>query len=249
MKFSSVLFLAIAGVATAKHGKEHVKHGFQKAVCYEIQSLNHLNSMVANKTALDKATNNDAAKAEKLKQKAQKESQRLQKFMGNSTTMVKCNQMFAFQHMQSDCRTMHSIQHLQKIANNQTLLDKHAHGNGSRAAALKAQAAAKNGQLQSLQSNQTLTAFCSVEDTKATCAHMARMKKEVALAKDAKKLASKFGNNANKTSAFQAHASKAAAKLDELNKNATLVNACKTYASKFFPILPAFSLCTSFPGQ
>lgn len=79
-----------------------------------------------------------------------------------------------------------------------------------------------------MQSNATLTSFCSVLDTKHECGKMAKLQKIEEQAKNQTWLDAKFKGDEAKVKAFQDKAAKWQTELDAMMKNSTLMDICKT---------------------
>jgi hypothetical protein len=157
----------------------------------------------------------------------------------NATLMTACNQIFAVEDMQDECASMASMEKLAALVANTTALDAKAKNNATKIAAIQAKVSAQASMLSTMQANTTLTTFCSVENTKATCNKMASMQKEIALAANTTALDKKFKNNATKIADFQAKAAKIQTKLDAMTSNTTLTDACASLKCKWLCTDPA----------
>lgn len=185
MKFTSAIVLTLAGFAVAKGGNNKAANSTgtsTKSQCRQVEKLTALTDIAANSTKLDKITKGNATKAAEFQAKASTAATELSTLQGNATLMTTCNQIFAVQAMTQDCASMASIEEAQKIAANQTLLDKATKNNATKADAFKAKVAAKAADLSTMQANTTLTAYCSTLSDKAACKTMAKLNKEQTLA-------------------------------------------------------------------
>ncbi len=148
--------------------------------------------------------------------------------------MAACDQIFAVQANRSrlpaaswpGSRSFDAL-----VANATELSDAKTKNNATRADELKAKAASHAAALAALQSNSTLTAFCSVEKTKATCHSMKTLEKEIELGANQTALDAKFKGNETKIARFQQQVERAKTKLAVLQGNETLSNACASLQS------------------
>lgn len=228
MKFTSAVVLSLAGFAIAKGNNKAANSTSTKSQCREVEKLTFVTQIAANTTELDKITKGNATKAAEFQAKASDAATKLNTLQGNATLMTACNAIFAQDQMSAACGEMAAIEEGQKIVANQTLLDKITKNNATKADAFKAKVAAKAQTLTSLQSNNTLTAYCSTLDDKFACKSMAKLAKEQALSKNTTALDAKFKGDATKISNFQAKVSEKATKLDAMMNNATLMATCKS---------------------
>jgi hypothetical protein len=220
---------------TAQHGT-HANSTM--AQCREVAQLTHLVDLANNQTRLDKVAHSNATKEAALKAKAATAATKLATLQSNATLMATCNQVFAAEQMRASCARMAALERLARLVANATALDAATKNNATKAAALKAKAAAEAGTLSSLQGNATLTQFCSVEETKATCHAMARLQKTVAEAANATWLDDHFKGNQTAIAKFKDRAAKEQTKLAALQSNSTLTSACSALNGMF-----PFSLC------
>ncbi|KAJ9149824.1 hypothetical protein NKR23_g4036 [Pleurostoma richardsiae] len=226
MKFLPVFLLATAGVAFGKGNSTSTK-----SQCKQVEKLTELVNLAANATRLDDKTDGNTTKASAIQAKASSAAATLQTLEANSTLMAACNQIFAVQDMEDSCSQMASLEKATALAANQTLLDAKFGNDTAKADKLKAKAAAGATELATLQGNATLTQFCAALDDAETCDTMAKLQKQVDKAANATALDAKFDGNSTKVAAFQAKASKAAAKLAVMTSNSTLVNLCAASGS------------------
>ena len=240
MKFLAALWLVAIGTAMAKEGDVPSKDGMRtQAQCHEIQRLTKLEELAKNQTELDKATSGNSTRTANLLAKASSAAQTLQTLEANATLMATCNQIFAFQDMERDCRKILNMEELARIAANQTLLDKKGKGNSTKVEAIKAKAAKQVDELKNLSSNTTLTDLCAGQKTKATCHKLEFLQKQVPkdneLSQNQTAMNSRFDGNATEVAQFQARVSQQAKTLSDLQGNNTLVTACAAVACKLFP--------------
>ncbi len=234
MKFLAVLMLAAAGYAVAEGDHHHgrTKNSLSvKDQCKEVADLNAINAILANQTKLEKFSHGNANRTAELKAKASSKATQLAPILANSTTIATCNQIFAVRATENDCHELHRLQHHADIAANQTKLDHFSHGNTSRADALKADVAAKAATLSALSSNATLTAFCAGEADKASCRKLKSWQKEISESTDTSAVASKFHNNQTAIDHYQERIANLTTRLQALQSNQTLTDACKTAAT------------------
>jgi hypothetical protein len=130
----------------------------------------------------------------------------------------------------SQCKQIVKLQSLVDLAANTTKLADKTNNNATKIADIQAKASAASTQLTTLTSNSTLVSDCAVidaaEQTKDTCAEMKELQKYITMASNSTKVATKTDNNATKIAEVAAKASAAQTKLDTLNSNTTLVDAC-----------------------
>ncbi|TPX07723.1 uncharacterized protein E0L32_010619 [Thyridium curvatum] len=230
MKFFSLLTLAFAGVALARGNRGNSTGTSTKSQCRQVERLTFFADLAANTTRLDRFTKNNATRAAAIKAKVAQEAPQLQAMKANATLMGACNQVFAVHAMERSCRQMAHIQGLERLVANATRLDKVTKGNATRAAAIKAKAAAEAPKLTALSGNATLTQFCAADRVKNQCRFMSRLQKEVARAANETALTAKFGNDAAKIQKAKERAARASAKLNAMSSNTTLVSLCGAQA-------------------
>lgn len=134
------------------------------------------------------------------------------------------------------CRQVARLTRLMDLANNQTKLDKVTQNNATKAAEIKAKAAAEASTLSTLQANATLMSECSkvfaAGETRKSCAQMARLQRLEKLVANATALAEATKNNATKAAELQAKAKAEAGTLASLQANATLGQLCAVERTK-----------------
>jgi ABC-type enterochelin transport system substrate-binding protein len=133
------------------------------------------------------------------------------------------------------CKEMASLTKLVALASNETKLADKTNNNATKIAEIQAKASDASTQLTTMESNTTLVSTCAViaaaQKTEDDCDQITSMTKLVALAANETKLADKAKNNATKIAEYQAKASAAAVKLQTLQANTTLTDACTSIAS------------------
>jgi hypothetical protein len=130
------------------------------------------------------------------------------------------------------CKEMATLTKLVALASNETKLADKTKNNATKIAEIQAKASDASTQLSTMESNTTLVSTCAViaaaQKTEDQCDEITSMTKLVALAANETKLADKAKNNATKIAAYQAKASAAAVKLQALQANTTLTDACSS---------------------
>ncbi|KAK3320998.1 hypothetical protein B0T19DRAFT_444792 [Cercophora scortea] len=125
--------------------------------CEEMFKLEKLQALVANQTALDEKTKNNATKADAIKAKAAAGATVLAELQGNATLAQIC----AVEQTKSLCRDMSKLQKEIALAANTTALDAKFEGNATKIAKFQAKVADAQAKLTALQSNTTLTDTCA----------------------------------------------------------------------------------------
>lgn len=242
-----LLLLTAAGTAVAENdddgggGHHHHHHKGNGTVsrdsqCGELARLTRLTDLANNATRLDKVTKGNATRADEIRSQASAAAPTLQALQANTTLAGACERVFAVRATERDCRRLASMERLQRVVANETLLDARARNNATWAAELRAKATADAaGPLPTLQGNATLTAFCAAGRTKEDCREVRHLRKEVETAQNATALADRFKGNATRVAEFQARASKAAVRLEALQGNSSLTDACAALACKSLP--------------
>lgn len=231
MKFSTVFVLGLAGFVAAKGNKQDSANSTgtsTKSQCKQVSKLTAITDLAANTTKLADKLKNNATKIAEFQAKAATATTELNTLKANTTLMDSCNVIFAQQDMVQSCEKMVEIEKANEIINNATLLAKVTDNNATKADAFKAKVASKAADLSALQSNTTLTDFCSVVQTKATCKSMAKLAKEQALAANTTALNDKLNGDADKVSKFQAKVQKKVAAMEAMMSNTTLLDACQS---------------------
>ncbi|KAK3315229.1 hypothetical protein B0H66DRAFT_337383 [Apodospora peruviana] len=238
MKFLSVLLLSAAGSAIAEGGGgRRFRNGTSTATstkgqCRQVARLTELTSLAADETKLEEITKNNATRVEAIKAKASAAAEQLATLSANSTLMATCEQIFAVNAMEDACQEMAHLEKLQALVANQTALDEKTKNNATRADALKAKVEKEAADLTAMQSNATLTQFCSVQTTKETCRDMSKLQKQVDMAANTTALEAKFDGNTTKIERFQAKVAEKKAELEAMQGNSTLVEMCASLKSE-----------------
>ncbi|KAJ4412561.1 hypothetical protein N0V82_008738 [Gnomoniopsis sp. IMI 355080] len=232
MKFSTIFVLGLAGFVAAKGNKNDATNSTgtsTKSQCKQVSKLTKITDLAANSTKLADKLKNNATKIAEFQAKAATATTELDTLKANTTLMDSCNVIFAQEDMVQSCDKMVEIEKANQIINNATLLAKVTDNNATKADEFKAKVAAKSTELSALQSNTTLTDFCSGLQTKDTCKSMAKLAKEQALAANTTALSAKLNGDADKISKFQAKVQKKVAAMADMMTNTTLIDACKSY--------------------
>lgn len=151
--------------STESHGKG--KGNSVKAECATIRKLTTLTALAANQTKLDELVSKgamDAKKVDDIKSKAAAATTKLQTLTSNSTLTAECASVNAEVNMKQECKQMKRLDMLAKLAGNTTALDALAAKekmNSTEVDGLKAKLQMAATKLKDLQSNTTLTTFCS----------------------------------------------------------------------------------------
>ncbi|PQE26779.1 hypothetical protein CJF31_00003487 [Rutstroemia sp. NJR-2017a BVV2] len=128
------------------------------------------------------------------------------------------------------CKEMLKLNAVVQLANNQTKLDTITRMNATKIQEIQAQASKASTKLTQLQSNQTLMTTCAVVDaeimTNSSCTQQFILQKFVDFAANDTLVTQTVNNDATKVADIELKASMAAAKLQQLQSNATLQAAC-----------------------
>jgi predicted nucleic acid-binding Zn-ribbon protein len=125
--------------------------------CDTISEIEKLNTLVANQTALDAKTKNNATKADALKTKVAAMQDELTTLSSNTTLTTYCASL----KVASTCSTMSKLQKEVDMAANATALDAKFNGNATKIANYQAKAAKAQTKLTAMQSNTTLADTCA----------------------------------------------------------------------------------------
>ncbi|KAE9371326.1 hypothetical protein N431DRAFT_545599 [Stipitochalara longipes BDJ] len=245
MQFSS-LFLAvlftsavIADGSAAQdkkhhhHDHRHHKEGRLERECDKIFSLEKLENLVANSTALAEVTHGNATKIAELQAKASQDASKLTDLKNNQTLIVECQILAAAEKLERDCLELLKLEEFLKFASNATEVSTKANNNGTRITEIAAEASQGSTKLQQLQSNSTLVAICFIVDAhnkeKHQCEEIKGLEKFIAFANNSTALVDDTKNNVTKINEIKAESSKAADRLANLQSNATLVADCASF--------------------
>jgi len=246
MQFSS-LFLAVVFTSaviadgSADQGKKHHHHddhrhhkkGQLERECDEIFSLEKLENLVANSTALAEVTHGNATKIGELQAKASQDASKLAGLKNNQTLIVECQILAAEEKLERDCLELLKLEEFLKFASNATAVSTKAENNGTKITEIAAKASQSANKLQQLQSNQTLVAICFIVDAhnkeKHECEEIKGLQKFIAFANNSTALVDDTKNNATRINEIKAESSKAANRLANLQSNATLVADCASF--------------------
>lgn len=135
--------------------------------CGRIASMEKMAALVANQTALDAKTKNNATKADALKAKVAENADKLTTLSSNTTLTAICSGI----KTESMCKSMNFLQKEVDLASNQTALDAKFKGNATKIANFQEKADKAKAKLAEMQSNTTLTSACaSIKSTTGAAA-------------------------------------------------------------------------------
>ncbi|KAH8894552.1 hypothetical protein GQ53DRAFT_84018 [Thozetella sp. PMI_491] len=194
--------------------------------CNRLSSLAILTAEATNTTFLDAKFEGNATQVAAFQAKASAAATTLTELQSNTTLVTVCGEIAAVRTMSKTCSRMTSLEKVQAQAANTTFLDAKFKGNATKIALFQASASAQAPALAILQSNTTLTAFCTAEDTKEQCQTMSELERQLNQAANATFVDAKFKGNSDKIAKFQAQAAKAQVKLTEMQSNLTLAATC-----------------------
>ncbi|EFQ28205.1 hypothetical protein CGRA01v4_11803 [Colletotrichum graminicola] len=124
--------------------------------CRFMKRMERLQKLVANETALNEVTKNNATKADKLKSWAQQGQAKLTQLQGNQTLLQYCAAMTT----KGDCKKMNRLSKIVALSKNDTALNDKFNGNTTKIENFKAKAAKKEAQLNEMMNNSTLMSVC-----------------------------------------------------------------------------------------
>jgi len=124
--------------------------------CRFMNRMDKLQKLVANETALNEVTKNNATKAEKLKSWAQQGQAKLTQLQGNQTLLQYCAAMTT----KGDCKQMNKLNKIVALSKNDTALNEKFNGNTTKIENFKAKAAKKEAKLNEMMNNSTLMSVC-----------------------------------------------------------------------------------------
>ncbi|CCF45484.1 hypothetical protein CH063_03620 [Colletotrichum higginsianum] len=143
-----------ATLMTACEQVRAVQH--ENGQCRFMHRMDKLQKLVANETALNQVTNNNATKAQKLKDWAQKGMTKLTELQGNQTLLQYCSA----RDTKGQCRQMKKLNKLVALSKNDTALNEKFNGNATKIEMFKAKAAKKEVKLNEMMNNSTLMGVC-----------------------------------------------------------------------------------------
>ncbi|KAI0121367.1 hypothetical protein BJ170DRAFT_143168 [Xylariales sp. AK1849] len=197
-----------------------------KSQCASIAKLTKMTNLAANETKLaDKLHNNQTA-IDAFKAKITSSQTKLTTLSSNTTLMASCAVIAAHEDAVDSCDSIAKMEKMIATAANTTKLNTEFKGNATKISSFTAKASAAATKLSALQSNSSLTDFCSTQTTLASCKTMTQLQKEIAMAGNTTALDAKFKGNSTKITKFTAQAAKAQTKLDALMSNSTLMATC-----------------------
>ncbi|GJC89149.1 hypothetical protein ColLi_11987 [Colletotrichum liriopes] len=124
--------------------------------CRFMNRMDKLQKLVANETALNELTKNNATKADKLKQWAQKGMAKLGELQSNQTLLQYCSARTT----KGECKQMNKLNKLIALSKNDTALNEKFNGNTTKIEKFKAKAAKKEAKLNEMMNNSTLMGVC-----------------------------------------------------------------------------------------
>ncbi|KAJ0146681.1 hypothetical protein CTA2_875 [Colletotrichum tanaceti] len=131
-----------------------VEHG--NGQCRFMHRIEKLQKLVTNETALNMVTNNNATRAQKLKDWAQKGMTKLTELRSNQTVLQYC----AARDTMGQCRQMKRLNKFVAFSKNETALNETFNGNATRIEMFKKRAAKKEAKLNEMMNNSTLMGVC-----------------------------------------------------------------------------------------
>ncbi|KAK2019127.1 hypothetical protein LZ32DRAFT_598658, partial [Colletotrichum eremochloae] len=124
--------------------------------CRFMNRMDRLQKLVANETALNEVTKNNATKADMLKTWAQQGQAKLTELQGNQTLLQYC----AARTTKGECKMMKRLNKLVALSKNDTALNEKFNGNATKIENFKARAAKKEAKLNEMMNNSTLMSVC-----------------------------------------------------------------------------------------
>ncbi|KAK1465252.1 hypothetical protein CCUS01_07657 [Colletotrichum cuscutae] len=124
--------------------------------CRFMKRMDKLEKLVANETALNAVTKNNATKADKLKAFAQKGQTKLTDLQKNTTLLSYCS----VQTTKGECKQMNKLNKLVALSKNDTALNDKFKGNTTKIEKFKAKAAKQEAKLNAMMNNSTLMGVC-----------------------------------------------------------------------------------------
>ncbi|OLN85590.1 hypothetical protein CCHL11_05774 [Colletotrichum chlorophyti] len=143
-----------ATLMTACEQVRAVEH--ENGQCRFMNHMDRLQKLVANETALNAVTNNNATKAEKLKAKVQEGMAKLGELQKNQTILQYC----AARTTRGECKQMKHLSKLVALSKNDTALNERFNGNTTMIEMFKAKAARTEVKLNEMMNNSTLMGVC-----------------------------------------------------------------------------------------
>ncbi|KAK8040113.1 hypothetical protein PG993_008524 [Apiospora rasikravindrae] len=234
MQLSNLFVSALLAVAVSAEGGDNKGDGHKGGKdsigkqCFQMAKLEMITQLGANDTALAAKFNNNQTKIDDFKKKVAESDTKLKAMTANATLVGECATINAEAREKGQCGKMKFAEKLVAMAGNDTALAAKFKNNQTKIDDFKTKATAAKADLSAMQGNATLTAFCSVQNTKAQCFKMAAMQKTEEMAKNQTALEAKFKGDETKIKAFQDKAAKWQTQLDAMMANATLMDTCKT---------------------
>ncbi|KAF9882241.1 hypothetical protein CkaCkLH20_00277 [Colletotrichum karsti] len=124
--------------------------------CGFMRGMDKLTKLVANETALNALTKNNATKADKIKAKVQQGQAKLAELQKNTTLLQYCSARTT----KGECKQMNRLNKLVALSKNDTALNDKFKGNTTKIEKFKAKAAKKEAKLNEMMNNSTLMGVC-----------------------------------------------------------------------------------------
>ncbi|KAK8085924.1 hypothetical protein PG994_000898 [Apiospora phragmitis] len=229
MQLSNIFVSALLAMAVSAEGGDNKggKDSLGKQ-CFQMAKLEMITQLGANDTALAAKFNNNQTQIDAFKKKVADADTKLKAMTANATLVGECAPINAVAREKGQCGHMKFAEKMIAMAGNDTALQAKFKNNQTKIDAFKSKATAAQADLSAMQSNATLTSFCSVENTKQECRKMNMLQKTTELAKNQTALDAKFNGDETKVKAFQDKAAKWQTQLDAMMANSTLMDTCKT---------------------
>jgi hypothetical protein len=132
--------------------------------------------------------------------------------------------------LERKCDELFFLEKLDNLVSNSTALAEKTQNNATKIADLQAQASKDASKLADLKSNQTLIVECEIlaaeKKLERDCFELLKLEGFLKFASNATEVSTRAKNNGTRINEIAAEASKSAAKLQELQSNATLVAIC-----------------------
>lgn len=228
MQFTALLTLALATAVAAEGNNKEAgnKTLTTEQTCLQMVKLQKFVDFAANESAVATVTQNNATKIADLELKASDATAQLDTLKQNTTLMSTCAVVDAQAQTNTDCEKTFLLQKFVTFAANTTAVAAITNNNQTQMDALQAKASKAQTELQTLQSNTTLQAYCPSVQQADECKFMNGLQKFVDTANNQTKVDALTKGNATKAAEFQAAASQAADQLSAMTSNQTFVDAC-----------------------
>jgi hypothetical protein len=138
--------------------------------------------------------------------------------------------------VEKECDEITKLEKLERLVANATALDEKTHRNATKARELEAKASAQATRLAALKGNATLVKDCAIiaaaDKLHHDCKELSRLERFVKFASNKTAVEEKTKGNATKAAKLNAEEPKAAAELNKLEGNMTLVGLCQDLNAK-----------------